>query len=157
MPHGVRGWVRLDLQGLDPDLLTKRTSWLLGSPASGWEEVSPLEFKVAAKGMLVRLRNITNRDEAELLRGRLVGVPRDELPRLGEGEYYWYDLIGLEVLDAGGASLGKVRQLLETGSNDVLQIDDGTAAGILIPYNRTYVHEVDLERGTIATSWHKDY
>lgn len=158
MPHGVRGWVKLDLHGLDPTLLTERESWLLSLPEGEWETITPLATKVGAKGMLLALlEDSASRDAAELLRGRLVGVPRVELPQLPAGEYYWYDLIGLEVLDAEGEPLGRVRELIETGSNDVLLVDDGSRDGILLPYNETYVRKVDLGRSTISTSWRREY
>ena len=129
----------------------------MGSEELGWEEAVPAESKVTANGMLARLESCETRDEAELLRGRLIGVPRGELPKLPEGEHYWYDLIGLRVLDESGDALGTVADLMETGSNDVLLVEDGRNERILLPYVSTYVIKVDLQTKTIHTRWHKDY
>ena len=87
--------------------------------------------------------------------GMDIAVLRGEMPEAEEGEYYWDDLIGLEVVNGEGAALGKVTGLLETGAHDVLQVTGERER--LIPFVDAYVREVDLEAGRIVVDWGLDY
>ena len=73
----------------------------------------------------MKLAGIDDRDAAALWTGSDVAVDRDRLPALAENEYYWSDLIGLDVMTRDGVALGKVENLLETGANDVLVVRGG--------------------------------
>ena len=69
-----------------------------------------------------RLTGVATREEAEALKGTRLYAPRDRLPPLGDDEYYHADLIGLAVVDTGGAALGTVRAVLDHGAGDILEI-----------------------------------
>jgi hypothetical protein len=90
-----------------------------------------------------------DRTAAEAMKGLLVGAPRDALPTTDEDEFYWADLVGLEVINAAGERLGKVAGLIETGANDVLRVvgDDGTER--LLPFVSAVVLAVEKEAGLI--------
>ena len=79
--------------------------------------------------LVAHLDGIEDRDAAAELAGTRIGLPRDALPALDDGQYYWVDLIGLEVLDEGGESLGVVRKMIETGANDVMVVGPGSDPG----------------------------
>ena len=81
-------------------------------------------------------------------RGAELAVPRDALPPNAEGEYYAFELVGLEVEEEGGRSLGRVAQVAPGVANDVLELDSGLA----LPLVEACVREVDLERGRIVVS-----
>ena len=90
------------------------------------------------------------------------GLPRDALPTPEDGQYYWVDLIGLEVVDETGRSLGTVREMIETGANDVMVIrpcvpaasDRARAEDRIVPFLvGDVVREVDLAAGRIRVSW----
>jgi 16S rRNA processing protein RimM len=95
------------------------------------------------------MEGCTDRTAAEALVGSLVRISRDRLPPLPEGEYLWEDLLGLEVLDEGGAPLGRVVEIFPTGSNEVLVVRDGGGEEILLPAIREVGREVDLEGGRL--------
>jgi 16S rRNA processing protein RimM len=79
-------------------------------------------------------------------RGAELAVPRQALPPTGEGEYYAFQLVGLEVVEEGGRTLGRVAQVAPGVANDVLELDSGLA----LPLVEACVREVDLDRGRIA-------
>ena len=93
-----------------------------------------------------------------MLRGCDVAVPRADFGAAGEGEHYWVDLIGLEVVDLGGKSLGKVNGLFESGETDVLVVKgkDGEKE-YMIPFIAMYVKDVDRGAKRITVEWGEDY
>lgn len=98
----------------------------------------------ARKGTLaIQFEGIDSIEAAEALRGRRLYVLPEDLPPLPSGRYYYYQLMGLEVVDAAGETLGRVEAILETGSNNVYCVGKGPEE-ILIPAVRDYVARVDL-------------
>lgn len=88
--------------------------------------------------------------------GYEIGVRRDQLPALSPGEYYWKDLIGLQVVNIEGDDFGTVDKLLETGANDVLVVKGEQER--LIPFvMKQVIVEVDLQQGQIRVDWDKDF
>ncbi|PSF10644.1 ribosome maturation factor RimM [Marinobacter fuscus] len=114
------------------------------------------------QGIVVRLKGIDDRDLARSYCGAEIRVPTEQLPELPEGEFYWHQLEGLEVITIGGECLGKVHHLLETGSNDVLVVR-ATPASIdqrerLIPYlPDQVVRDVDLPASRLVVEWDPEF
>jgi len=81
-------------------------------------------------------------------RGAELAVPRDELPPTREGEYYAFQLVGLEVEEEDGRKLGRVAQVAPGVANDVLELDSGPS----LPLVETCIREVDLDRGRIVVA-----
>lgn len=113
--------------------------------------------------MIVHFEHIDERTLAESLIGKLVGVPREHLPLTDRDEYYWADLIGLEVFNTEGQLLGQVLGLIETAANNVLRIGSphaGAAADEperLVPFIGTFVLKVDLQAKRILVDWKLDW
>jgi ribosomal 30S subunit maturation factor RimM len=80
--------------------------------------------------------------------GAELAVPRDALPPTEPGVYYAFELVGLEVVEEGGRSLGRVAQVAPGVANDVLELDSGLA----LPLVEACVREVDPERGRIVVN-----
>jgi 16S rRNA processing protein RimM len=99
----------------------------------------PLQGAFAA-----RLTGVTTREAAEALKGTRLYAPRDRLPPLGEDEFYHADLIGMEVVDAGGAILGRVRAVHDHGAGDVIEVARPGRAELTLPFTRAVVPTVDL-------------
>ena len=91
-----------------------------------------------------RLTGVATREEAEALKGTRLYAPRDRLPPLADDEFYHADLIGLAVVDTGGAPLGTVRAVLDHGAGDILEIARPGAPDLLLPFTRAAVPTVDL-------------
>lgn len=128
--------------------------WFLEREGS-WCHMRVAEGQQHGKGVIARLDGIADRDDAAKLIGSTIVVERDALPATEDGEYYWADLEGLQVLHRDGTDLGRVAYLLETGANDVL-VTDATPER-LIPFIRgEVVLDVDLGAGVITVDWDLD-
>ncbi|MFD1882646.1 ribosome maturation factor RimM [Paracoccus pacificus] len=99
-------------------------------------------------GFGARLSGVNTREEAEALKGVTLWAERDRLPGLPDDEFYHADLIGLLVLDTGGAELGRVRAIYNHGAGDILEIYN-RGQQLLIPFTRAAVPTVDIEAGRI--------
>ena len=117
-----------------------------------------------ADGIVARLDGMSDRNGAESLKGARIHVPRSSFPPAEEGEYYWVDLIGLEVVNREGVHLGVVRDLIPTGPTSVLVMDytetvDGVekTAERMVPFVAAYIDDVDLNARRITADWQTDY
>ena len=152
-PHGVRGWVNVQSFTTPVDNVLRYRPWILEDCQGQLHRVD--DFQVAVQGGRLRalLAGVATRDAATSLRGRMITVPAAALPEPAADEYYWRDLIGMRVVDAEGRSLGAVRELLETGADDVLVVTDEAGNQTLIPFHRKFVHQVDLTEKVIRVDW----
>ncbi len=107
--------------------------------------------------LVAQFEDVTNRTAAEAIDGLLVGVPKAELPPAGKDEYYWADLIGLEVRNSRDESLGRVVGLIETAANDVLRVADGSEKERLLPFVAAIVRDVDIANRRILVDWEADW
>lgn len=165
-PWGVKGWVRILPYSPEPDvLLSARRWWLLptekGVPSFSQAcKVRVLECKAHADGLVARLDGLDDRNAAQLLKGARISIPRSGFPSSQDGEYYWVDLIGLEVVNREGQSMGVVQDLLSTGPQTVLVLAyeaQGKAQERMIPFVSAYVDSVDLPGRRIVVDWQADY
>ena len=154
-PYAVKGWIKLQTFTEYLDSLLDYPLWRIGKDG-GWRDYRVLDGKVHGQYLMASLEGVDDRNAAEALMGLDVAVLREEMPEAEEDEYYWDDLIGLEVVNLAGEALGRVEGLLETGANDVLQVRDGETER-LIPFVDAVVKEVDLEAGRLLVDWGLDY
>ena len=98
-------------------------------------------------------------EPAEALKGARIFVSRASFPQADEDEYYWVDLIGLQVVNREGQSLGTVADLIDTGPHTVLRIVDPTAEGgeRLVPFVDAYVDDVNIAERRITVDWGLDF
>ena len=154
-PYAVKGWIKLQTYTEYLDSLLDYEVWRLGRNGN-WRDYRLLDGKVHGQTLLASLEGVGDRTAAEALMGLDVAVLRQEMPEAEEDEYYWDDLVGLDVVNLAGETLGRVAGLLETGANDVLQVRDGDRER-LIPFVEAVVKEVDLEAGRPLVDWGLDY
>jgi 16S rRNA processing protein RimM len=147
---GVQGWIKVKPYTEKPERLGAFPSWLVET-AEGWSERAVEEFKLHAKGPVARLAGCEDRTAAERLRGCEIAVPRETLGEAGEGELYQVDLVGFEVRDGHGRTLGAVEGFFETGGTSVMVVK-GTIER-MIPFVAEYVKSVDGEARRIAVDW----
>ena len=145
--HGLQGEVRVRIAGDGPDhLLALETAWLgrrPGDPEA--RRYLVCEAGLARSGEVrLRLQGIDHRDKVGPLVGLLVTAPPTILPELPEGEFYWYELIDCRVESESGQSLGKVREIWETGAHDVLMVEDEDGIRRLVPTAMELMKEIDL-------------
>jgi 16S rRNA processing protein RimM len=148
--------VRVRYFGDGPENILGVSTLVLAASEPGIEEPGAERFEVetGAQGrtgeVRLGLRGITNRDAAEALKGRFVGVEAEHLAPLPEGEFYWIELIGCHVESTGGRSIGTVKEIWETGAHDVLVIEAENGHRCLIPTARSLMKEVDVSAGRIV-------
>lgn len=153
-PHGVRGWIKV-LSHTDPrENIFSYTPWYL-KVGKEWQEVELLDGKPQGKGFIAKLADINNPEQARALMNCQISIFEDQLPELEEGEFYWRDLIGLEVLNQDGVSFGTVKGLIETGANDVLKVVGDRER--LLPYIDQVILKVDVKAGRIDVDWEADF
>lgn len=101
-------------------------------------------------GFAVRLSGVSTKEEADALRGVNLYADRDRLPQLPDDEFYHADLIGLEVLDTGGKTLGRVTAVHNHGATDLLEVrESGQKDALLLPFTKAIVPTVDLAAGRL--------
>ncbi|PHQ71206.1 MAG: 16S rRNA processing protein RimM [Sneathiella sp.] len=115
-----------------------------------------------SKGLpVVRIKGISDRNQAEALKGTELYVARDKLPETeDEDEYYHADLVGLQAIFKDGTRFGKILRLHEFGAGDILEIlPDGKSekASVLIPFTMEMVPEVNLEAGQVVLDLSEDF
>jgi 16S rRNA processing protein RimM len=144
--HGVKGVVKVR-SFLDADSIFGVGSRVLIQDAQGLAKACTVEWaKPHVRQLLVRFEGFTKREQVEKWIGAAVLAERESLPPLAEGEYFWSDLIGLSVFEMDGQFIGRLDNIIATGSNDVYVVRDGRRE-TLIPALESVVKEIDLERG----------
>lgn len=140
-----------------PENLLDYRPWQLDREDEGHvKEVRLLEGRLQGAILVVHLEGVEDRDQALMLRGMKITVPREVFPSPPEGTYYWDDLVGLRVKTLQGQDIGVVSGLLETGANDVLVVKADRER--LIPFVLgSYVKRVDLREGVLEVDWDPEF
>ena len=150
--HGLNGTTKVYSYAESLSVFEPNSSILLMSAGGGREIYYIKWVKPHARGILLGLKEITNRDQAQKLVGSEILIERIRLPELENGAFYWCDIIGLSVFSSDGEYLGHVASIIATGSNDVYVVkdpDNSKDNEILIPAIESVVQEIDLERQTM--------
>ncbi|HMN21891.1 MAG TPA: ribosome maturation factor RimM [Ottowia sp.] len=164
---GIRGWFSVQPYSASPEALFSARRWYL-EPSErgarpGFPEAVALDIAQArahGDGLVAKAQQVDDRDAAEALKGARIFVARADFPPLPEDEYYWVDLIGLAVVNREGLQLGEVVDLLATGPQQTLvlqQLVAGKTVERLIPFVSAYVDAVDLQERRIRVDWQPDY
>ena len=174
--YGVKGWVKV-FSYTDPmEAIVDYSPWLIraenrnpgGENRAAWTKVKLKAGKRHAKTVVAKLENCNDRDAAMAYIGTEIAIEQQQLEELTEkNEYYWRDLIGLRVINQQDVELGVVKNLMETGANDVLVVvsetdsEDGAKKKTierLIPWTwNNAIISVDLERKVIEVDWEPDF
>jgi len=154
VPYGVRGWVNVNPDTELLDGLFDYPVWWIQTEA-GWRGFCVEEAKVHGDHLVAKLESVEDRDQAFKLKGKPVAVPRDELPEPEEDEYYWSDLVGLEVENLQHVTLGTIAELFATGANDVIVVKGDRER--LVPFIDQVVLEVDLAAKRMVVDWDADF
>lgn len=154
-PFGIKGWLKIRPFTERPNGLLGHGRWWLGGEGREWRAVTLQESAVNGEVVVAKLEGIDTPEAAAQWRHCDVAVDRGELPAHGDNEYYWVDLIGLDVINLQGELLGKVDHLMDNGAQSVLVVAGDRER--LIPFVDQYVHEVDVAGGSIRVDWGTDY
>ncbi|WP_165006479.1 ribosome maturation factor RimM [Neisseria yangbaofengii] len=152
---GVKGWLKIAANTEYTDSLLDYPQWRLHKDGK-IVTVTIEAGKAVGDELQVKFEGIDDRDQAFLLRGYTIEIPRSEFAPTEEDEFYWADLVGMTVVNQEGLTLGTVQNLMETGANDVLVIH-GEYGQKLIPFVSKYIGNVDAGKQTITVDWGLDY
>ena len=157
-PFGVKGWVKIDVYSDDVGKLGQFAEWQMGRDglASGWRTVKVAEFRSHGAHAVARFEGCTDRDAALEFKGLAVAVSRNELPQAAKGEFYLFDLIGLEVINVEGELLGEIAEVFSNGAHEILRVGSG-AVERLIPLVAEFVISVDMAARRMTVDWHRDW
>ena len=160
-PYGVFGWLKIVPDTEEFDGLLDYKTWWVGKSESGkdndWRELKVESAKTHNDVLVVKLQGIDDRDAAFACKGKQVAVPRALLPKLKAEEYYWSDLIGLNVKNQQNVDFGKITDVFATGANDVVVAKSEDGIERLIPYIAQVIINVDLAAKIMLVDWDADF
>ncbi|GAC1370077.1 MAG: ribosome maturation factor RimM [Aquirhabdus sp.] len=167
--YGLQGWVWL-YSDTDPisNIFSYQPWWV--ETRTGLRQMKVKRWRTQGKGLVVSLEGVLDRNAADLLMGATVWVDRNVLPAAPENEYYWSDLVGLQVYayepsESGDALepvfLGAIHELFETGANDVIVVRP-VAGSVdqterLIPWHKDIIRHIDMAARRMDVNWGVDY
>jgi len=163
---GIKGWFKVLPYSADSEALFSSKCWFLmpsekgAKTFSGVAKLAIVEAKIHSNTVVASARAVDDRTAAEALRGSRIFVSRSSFPTVAKDEYYWVDLIGLEVVNREGVALGTVKELLSTGAQTVLVMDyeqTGKTHERMIPFVAIYIDDVDLTARRILVDWQVDF
>ncbi|MBI4506566.1 MAG: 16S rRNA processing protein RimM [Chloroflexi bacterium] len=143
---GLGGHVRVALLTDFPERLAAREQLYLGQ---SFRPVYVEEFAIHGRSAVLKLREVDSPERAAGLRGQVLYIGDDDLAPLPEGTYYWHQIIGLEVRTTDGRSIGRVVEILRTGSNDVYVVREGERE-VLVPAIESVVRSIDVRAGLLV-------
>ena len=153
--HGLNGATRVNSYAESISVFEPNCSIFLKSVEGRKETYNIKWVKPHSRGILMGLKEITNRDQAKELVGCEIMIERTRLPELEDGEFYWCDIIGLSVYSTKGDYLGQVASIIATGSNDVYVVQDPNSTKdneILIPAIKSVVQEINLDQQSMQVN-----
>jgi len=152
-PFGVKGWIKIQPFTRNVDGLLEHRAWWLGREGR-WDDSQVEDGAVHGRSLIAKLQGCDDRDAAARFKGMEVALPRSALPASADGEYYWADLIGLEVVNREGVALGRVTGLMETGASHVLVVRAERER--LIPFAEPVIESVDVSGDGLIVDWPAD-
>jgi 16S rRNA processing protein RimM len=163
---GIKGWFKVLPHSADPQALFSSTRWYLQPSEQGAKTFSGTvllrvrETKEHSDTVVARADGVEDRSGAEALKGARIFIPRSSFPTAQLDEYYWVDLLGLDVVNREGLHLGTVKELMSTGPHSVLVLEyeeGGKTLERMLPFVAAYVDGVDLPARRINVDWQADY
>ena len=154
-PHGVKGFITVHSFTEPRENILKYPHWH-AKINKQWQHLNILHAEVNHKSILAKVDGFQDRESASKLTNIEIAVSKDILPDLDDGDYYWFQLIGMNVVNQQGRKLGSVREILPTGAHDVLVIHGERKH--LIPYvHEKIIISIDEQNGLITVDWDEDF
>ncbi|MBR9726660.1 ribosome maturation factor RimM [Shewanella intestini] len=160
--HGIKGWLKITAYTDSVDGIFNYSPWLIKEQGE-WREVKVKQWKPQGKAVIAELEGVSNREQAQMLTNCEIAIMPEQMQKLADDEFYWRDLIGCEVTNTNGYNMGKVDQIVETGSNDVLLIKANVKDAFgkverMIPFvTEQFIKQVDLQGKQIIVDWDPDF
>jgi 16S rRNA processing protein RimM len=153
--YGVKGWVKINSFTDVPEGIFDYSPWQL----SDGKEYRIDQWRPHGKSLVAKVVGVESRDDAERIKNLDIAINENQLPELGEGEFYWRELTGMQVVTTQGYNLGVVKDVFNTGANDVLQVrakvnDAFGQKERLLPFVMdSVIKSVDKAASVITVDW----
>ncbi|QJR79844.1 ribosome maturation factor RimM [Alteromonas pelagimontana] len=154
-PYGVKGWVKINSYTDTPEGIFEYCPWIIGDS----KEYQIDQWRTHGKTLVAKIVGVDSRNDAECIKNLDIHMLAAQLPELGDDEFYWRELIGMQVVTTQGYQLGVVKDVFNTGANDVLQVkakanDAFGQKERLLPFDLdSVVQTVDKEGKAITVDW----
>lgn len=183
--YGVKGWVKIQPHSAHADVLLGTSVWWLKAPVppgkQGAFSHQGTSYRVQSSrfhtdSVVAQLDSVSDRNQAEALKGYTVWAPRSAFPEADDDEYYWIDLIGCRLYGKQGSEtvlLGEIIEVIDNGAHGVLRVaracetesgvlerllnEKGRAQEVLVPFVQAHVHTVDLQNKSLYSNWPADW
>lgn len=159
-PYGIKGWLWVFSDTDDRTAIFAMQPWYIKT-AMGMKPLTVKAWREQGTGIVAQFEQIPDRNVAETMNGVTLWVEQDVLPETGEDEYYWSDLIGVQVFNEQDEYLGDIAEMFETGAHDIMRVaatsDSLDGEERLIPWHKQTVIEVDMSAKKIIAAWPSDY
>lgn len=154
-PYGIKGYVTVHSFTDPRDNILGYTNWHVFLHKQ-WQPLRMLDIKTQLKAIVALVEGYSERESVSALTNAEIAIHGEQLAQLQPGDYYWHELMGMQVVNSTGVSLGKVVDMMSTGSNDVLVVEGNKRH--LIPYlPDEFVLDVSKEKRTITVDWDLDF
>lgn len=179
---GLKGLVKVHSDTNPRENIVSYPSWWL-EQSGQWRQVVVVEGRPQGKTIVARIEGIATPEQASTLIGAKIAVDRHAMPALSDGEFYWADLVGMQVHTVEGIHVGTACRLFETGANDVLVVTDerqlgdkessvvtdesdsgkagkrkGAVPEVLVPWLvPDVIRDVDMQNNRILIDWDPDF
>ncbi|MGL5743181.1 MAG: ribosome maturation factor RimM [Legionella sp.] len=154
-PHGVKGFVTVHSFTEPRDNVLKYAVWH-AFINNKWEPIKLVRAEVQNKSIIVQIEGYPEREMAGRLTNIEIAISKEQLEELKPGEYYWHQLIGMNVINQQGQPFGKITEIIPTGANDVLVVEGDKKH--LIPYlPGQFILDIDTNQQTITVDWDLDF
>ena len=146
--HGVAGVVKVKMFSLSTWAFRPKTVLHLSDNPLFLQTLEVEHAQPYRQSVRLKLKEVNDRNRAEALMGATLMARREQLPPTDEDEYYWFELIGLNVFDSDDRRLGVLEEIITTGANDVYVVRNQNAE-VLIPAIGSVVKRIDLQQGVM--------
>ncbi|HHF7373565.1 ribosome maturation factor RimM [Legionella bozemanae] len=154
-PHGVKGFVTVHSFTEPRDNVLKYADWH-AFINNKWQPIKLLRAEAQNKAIIVQIEGYPEREHVAHLTNIEIAVQQEQLEKLEPGEYYWHQLIGMNVINQQGELFGKVIEIIPTGANDVLVVEGSKRH--LIPYLPSkFILDIDTKQQIITVDWDMDF
>ena len=159
-PYGIKGWLWVFSELDDREAIFDLKPWWIKT-ATGMKPLTVINWRKQGAGLVAQFEEVPDRNIAETMNGVPIWVTQECLPEPEEDEYYWSDLVSMQVVNEQGEYLGDVKELFETGAHAIMvvqptsdSIDDEQR---LIPWHKQTVADVDQQKNQLTVIWERDY
>ena len=150
-PVGLKGWAKVNSFTRPPENLFNFKNFFLDVDGDK-ENINIDKFSKSGKNYILKVESLDSIEEIERLKNKEIFIKSEDLPKLKENEFYWKDLIGMEVRQIDGTVIGVVVEIIETGSDDVLVVEKNNKKE-LIPFNFGEIIK-EVSDNSITVDWY---